>query len=115
MTIDLLLEIVTHDKNLGSEIFNTHGSFSANTKIEIPGGAIITAKGIILKKAFGFPETLELLLSFSTGVVSGLVSSWIYEKLKGKAISIHIDRTEIQLNKNEIEKIIIEKIEKSTK
>lgn len=112
MTVNLLLGIDTYDKNLLSDIFNTPGSFSTNSEIAIPGGAKIISKGLKLKKAFGFPQTIELILSFGTGVASGLVASWIFQKLKGRTTSFRIDRTEVKINKGEIEKIIIEKIKK---
>lgn len=112
MRVDLLLDIDTQNKYLRSEIINNFDSFSSYNEIKIPGDVKITSHTLAIKKAFGMPETLELIISFSIGIASGVVASWIYEKLKGRAKALYIDRTKVEIRKGDIEKIIIEKIKK---
>jgi hypothetical protein len=113
MIMKMQLEIDTEDRKLGFDLVGTSNSLSPGTKVEIPGSAILTFDGLIGRKAFGFPVTLEFILTFSSGVSAGIVANWLYEKIKGRALKLRIDRTEVQINKGEIERIIFEKIEKS--
>jgi hypothetical protein len=107
------LEIDTKDRKLGFDLVGTLNSLRPGTKVEIPGSAILTFDGLIGRKAFGFPITLEFIVSFTSAVSAGIVANWLYEKIKGRASTLRIDRTEVQINKGEIERVIIEKIEKS--
>lgn len=88
----------------------TH-SLRVGQQKDLPGGAVVTWKGQIERKAIGSPTTITLLLSFGTGVASGLVASWLYDKLKGRASTLRIERTVIQINEGEITRIITERIE----
>jgi hypothetical protein len=80
--------------------------------IEAPGNAMLTYDGLIGKKAVGFPLTLEFILTVTTGVSTGLVANWLYDKIKGRASTLRINRTEVRMSKGEIGRIIIEQIEK---
>jgi hypothetical protein len=51
-------------------------------------------------------------LSFGSGVSAGIVANWLYEKLNRRISKIRTSRQEVHINKGEIEKIIIEEIEK---
>lgn len=105
------IEIETEDRRLGFDLMGT-SKLNAGMKVDIPGDAILSFDSIMGRKAFGFPETLEFIMTFTTGVSASLVASWLYDKIKGRASRIIINRKEIQMNKGEIERIIIETIEK---
>ena len=108
----ILIQVSTHDKQIAFDMMGGSNSFSAGTTVDIPGNASLTASGIIGRKAFGLTETLEFVLTFGSGVTSGLVASWLYDKLKGKAASLRIERREVQIDNDEIKNILIEIIEK---
>ena len=102
----ILIEITTHDKQLSYDIIGNYSSYAVGTTIQIPGNASLTSSGIISRKAFAFPETLEFILTFGTGVASGMVASWLYDKLKGKATRLRIEKQEIQIDQGEIKRIL---------
>ena len=108
--MEILLEIETHDRQLVSAIIGQQQAVSKEKTVNIPGNAILKAKGIAVRKAFGLPETLEFVLSFGSGVASGIVANWIFQKIKGRATAFKIDRVEVKLNKGDIERVLIEKI-----
>lgn len=105
------IEIYTNDQNLGNDLMGTPTFLNIGGKRELSTDAILELKGVSKTKAFGFPETIELVLSFGIGATSSLLASWLYEKIKGRATNLRIDRTEVFINKGEIEKLIVEKIE----
>ena len=104
------IEIQTHDRFL---VFDVLGKKSAslNDVVNIPGNAQITYKGSLILKSVGIPETVNFALTFGSGVMAGVVANWIYDKFKNKTEKITINRRYINLDKNEIKKIIEESIE----
>ena len=85
----------------------------SGTVATIPGEATLTLRSMFVRKAFGAPETLELLLSFGSGVASGVVANWLYGKLKGRNVKLRIEEQEIEIDEGEIKRIISRTIEKS--
>ena len=106
------LEIDTHDSGLGFALFGANATIGAGTSVELPGDAKLTCQSLYIRKALGAPETLTLVVSFGSGVAAGLVADWLYEKLRGRATSLRIDRVEIQIEAGEIRRLLVEKIEK---
>jgi len=104
------IEIQTHDRSLVFDVLEKK-SVSLNDEVEIPGNAKISYKGSLVLKSVGIPETVNFVLTFSSGVVASVVANWIYDKFKNKTEKIKINRREINLDKNEITKIIEESIE----
>jgi len=109
------IEIHTHDRKLLSDILE-NSSVSMGDETNISDQARIKYDGSYIRKALGFPEIIYLILTFSSGVSAGVIANWLYDKLKKKNIEkLIIDKTEVEINKEEITKIIIEiiKIEKN--
>ncbi len=106
------LEIETNDREFIMELLGTSDGLRCGRQIEIPGGAILHFRGIIGRKDFDSSKIFEFTLSFGIGVSTGIVANWLYEKLNRRIPKIRINRHEIHINKGEIEKIIIEEIEK---
>ena len=105
------LEIDTHDRQLAYDLTET-SSFSAGQQKSIPGGATVTFKGMSVRKAFDVPNTIELVISFGKSAIAvGLAVKWLYDKIKGRATVIRIDRREIQIEEGKIKRIIEEKIQ----
>lgn len=115
----ITIEIDTHDENLENDLMETL-SPSIDQQKEMPGGALINYKGRLteLKESISAKNVLHvitLLLTFGGNVASGLIANWLYEKIKGKATKIRIQRKEIQIDEGEIKKIIDEIIEAEEK
>lgn len=106
------IEIDTEDRQLSSDLMGNSETAQNGQTVNIPGGAKLTLGPLVKRYAVGVPETIEAVLTFGSGVASGLVASWLYDKIKGRATRLRIDETEVEINKGEIEHIIVRKIEK---
>ena len=112
----MYIEIDTHDHLLDFELFEIREktTFSVGDQKSLPGGFTMIFDGVTVRKAIGFPETITLVITFAGTVVSSvainLLSSWLYDKLKGRAETLRIDRREIHIDKGEITRIIEESI-----
>ena len=62
--------------------------------------------------SFGHPGSGGGEFSDPTGIAVGVVANWLYDKLKGRATTLRIDRIEVHLDRGEIEKILVERIER---
>lgn len=67
-------------------------------EVEITRGATLTYKHSEIQKAVDLPSVDVFALGFASGVSSSVVGSWLYDKLKGKATSLRIDRIEVNLD-----------------
>jgi len=80
----------------------------------VPGDAELVMGGMRLRKAFGAPETLELAPSFGTGVASGLVANWLYEKLRGcPSITLRIEEQDVELEEGQIKRVLTRLIDRT--
>src|SRR5690349_12107026 len=102
MSVTVLVQIDTQDRRLAFDLMDST-ALSKGDRHELGGGASVTFQGIVGKKsAFGVQETIELAISFSSGVGSGLIANWLYGKLKGKATRVRIHRQEVELDRGKI-------------
>lgn len=104
------IEIHTYDRRLAFDMFET-SSTNDHTEIQISSDVKLKYEGLYIRKAIGFPEILYSILEFSSGVATGVVANWLYNKLKGKKIKkLMIEKTEVEINKGEIRRVIEEKL-----
>ena len=103
------IEIQTQDRFLAFELLGKK-SVSLHDSVDLPGNAKLSYNGSVIRKSFGVPEIVNFSVTFGSGVAAGLVANWLYDKLKDKTKKITINRREIQLDKDEIKKIIEESI-----
>ncbi len=82
----MYLEIEYHDRKLPFDLVGNSTEFKSGSKIDIPGGAIAEFQGIRDFKGVDLSNILEVVLNFTGGVATGLVASWLYDKLNGRAI-----------------------------
>ena len=80
-----------------------------------PGGARLRYEGTLFQEAAGAPEVARFILHMGgdvgVGVVSGLLSAWLYDRLKaGQATKLRIDRVDVELKQGAIERIITERL-----
>jgi len=98
--------------DFSSALFETKG-LGAGTQKEIPGGGTITMQSMIMRKAYGIPQYIEIVLSAGGSVAAGVSSNYIYDKFKkhkGENLSIRINRREVHSDKGKIAKMIGEEI-----
>ena len=108
------IEIETSDSQLLPDLLETtSSSIQPGYQKSFPDGGSITLQKDIKRRSLTVPpETITLILSVGGSITANVISTWLYEKLKGRAIRLHIDRKEIQIDNGEIKKIIEESIDK---
>lgn len=104
--MNILVEIETQDAGLEQELMEK--ASMADKKTSLPASAVLMKVHLSLSTEGIF----TFLLSFRPGVDAGLMSNWLCEKIKGRATRLRLDKAEVQINKEEIEKIMIEKMGK---
>lgn len=107
------VEIDTYDSHLVLDLMDVTNTtaLQAGYQRSIAGDATLTYQKTIVRKAFGVPETLDLVLTIGSSVAANVISSWLYDKLKGRKATLRIDKKEIQIEKGEIVRIIEEKVQ----
>ena len=101
------LEIYTYDKSL---LYDILGRASDSRSVTIPGNATLTYKVSTMRLADGLPEIINFAMTFGSGIATGLISNWIYDKLTRRTEKILINRKEVYLDKEEIKRILEETI-----
>lgn len=109
--MQIKLEIETQDNKLLNDLFEWKNDKWQPVSFE--GDATARYDGSIASLAEGVPTVIVVLVTFVTAVAAEVVANWIYDKIAGRASGLKIERTEVQMDRNEIRKIIIEKIEES--
>jgi hypothetical protein len=109
----LRLSIDTADWRLGFDLMGNPQSLGSGATVVLPGNATLTYRHTEARRAFGMPETVELLLAVTTGTASGLAANWLYEKLKGRKVTLRIEEQEVQIDEGEIKRVISRIIERS--
>lgn len=109
MEIEIAIE--TTDPQLIADLLETTSSnFQIGSQVTVADGATLTLQNINRRRSLGaMPEIITLGLSLSTSVATNLVSTWLYEKLKGRASGLRVDRKKIPIDSEEIEKNIQQK------
>ncbi len=102
---NIIIEIQSEEERLVSEIMEKPKKI--DFKSDLPGHTII------MKVDSSLDAEKTFLLSFGTRIAPGLLASWLFQKINGRATGLRIDRLDVQINKDEIEKIIAEKIGKN--
>ena len=104
------VEIETFDEKLLSDLFEfKEGEWQPRLFKE---GASAEYKGSEERLAVGLPSIEIIVLEIIKDLAIGVISAWLYEKIKGRAVTLRIEKTEIEIDKGEIERILLEKIEK---
>jgi hypothetical protein len=106
----VLIEIETKDRQLALDILGDSNCFNRGKIIDIPGNARLILKRIGERKGSGFSATIVCVIAFGSGVASRPIAHWLYQKIAGRASRIRIDRTETAVSKEEIKRIIREKV-----
>ena len=111
----MYIEIDTNNNQLAYELMNKKivdgVSLSKGEKIEFDGVSV-TYNGRIIRKAVDVPTTIQLVVTFASGVAASYVATWLYNRVHGKAERITIDHTEVEIDKGEIQRIIETHIKK---
>ena len=105
------IEVETRDIRVAFDILGTPGRLASGTSVSAPGGATLTFEGLIERRAFNVPGVLQFIVNSSIDIDIGLLAAWLYEKVKGRATHLRINRVEIQIEEGEIKRVLSEQIE----
>ncbi len=100
--INLFLEIEPQDQKLTFELMKRP------EKIDMK--VVLPATVVIMKVHPSIEGKEKFLLSSGNKVAPTLLANWLYERISGQANKLWMDRIEVPINKNEIERVIAEKI-----
>jgi len=107
------LDVLSDEPLLSSDVMQSKTLSSGETKAQGPGDAVLTWEGEDFAKAAGIPHLIHFALDVGSGIASGLMTAWVWDKFKGKSIrSISIDRTLVEFDEGKIKRVLQERIEK---
>lgn len=69
---------------------------------DIPGPATLVSQGLVVRKAVDLPSTLNVILKVGGQVAIGLVTAWLYDKLKGKNVQLKVDGDPIEIDQESL-------------
>lgn len=105
------IEVETTEKRLPTQLLDADEPIAGAIRV-IPGGAQIQYRGRISARGAlpGSPELFEFVLTLASGASSSLIASWLYDKLRGGARTIRIDRTVIEITPEGLHRAVKEHI-----
>jgi hypothetical protein len=109
--VTLNFEIQTSGPLLAFELLGRPKSIEIGKPVPVPGLGTLCLEEMREQRSVDLPTVLKFGITFATGAVSSLAANWLYEKLKGRARSLRIDRVEIQIDEGEIKKILATRLE----
>jgi len=107
MEIDI--EIYTKDNSLIFDLLRKKSAKRGDI-ITISEDVKFVYKGTLTHFAVDVPSIIHATIEIGGSIAIGIVSAWLYDRLKGRAEKIKIDRTVIEVEEGEIRRIIEEKI-----
>lgn len=108
----LKLEIDTTDRALVDDLLEGRYDADPQRVVAVPGNAELRIDHLVKRFAVEVPETIVVLLDIGKDVAIGLLSAWLYDKLKGRAQTLTIEDTEVHIVQSDIEIHIKRRLEK---
>jgi hypothetical protein len=112
LSVNIQIEIVTKDNMLLYDVMGSREAHSGMTTEVVPD-VTLQLDQYILREAVRFPLIFQFTLSIGEGIRMSAVSAWLYDKLNGRATKLEIGQTEVQIDKEEITRLLNEKINRS--
>src|SRR5690348_827031 len=109
MQLELLIE--SYGPQLAFELFAPSPSVSSGMTMTTPGNATLVLGEMYGWKSVGAHEVITLVLRAGGDVGVGLLSAWLYDKLKGRAKSLRINRRVVEIEEGLIRRVIEEHVE----
>jgi hypothetical protein len=107
--VNILIEIRSQIEGLDSAL--KKGPEKLGKKVDLPATAVFMP----VQRSKGKEGGYTFQLSFGINLAPVLLANWLYEKINGRATKLLIDRTEVPIDKNEIERVITAKIGEESK
>ena len=120
ISLEIPITIYTHNHKLISDLLE-ETSVKLGMEKKVADGLALRYDNAKIRKAFGFPEMIQITLlvaaTLSEEVAADLITAWLLKKLDKKEAEVkspQIDRLTVELDKDKIKKIVLEKIKKTT-
>ena len=110
------ITIFSSHAGLVSELFAPVQSVAEISRSQVPGNATITLScWYLAPEPIDSQDAIVLELECGKDVVVAPVATWLYDRLKGRPVTLWIDRTEISIEKEEIRRVLTERIDHEQK
>ena len=106
--VNIFIQIQSQIDGLDSAL--TKAPETVDKKVDLPA----TATFMAVQRSKGIEGRYIFMLNFGINLAPGLLANWLYEKINGRATNLLMDRTEVPIDKSEIERVITEKIERES-
>ena len=103
------IEVDTYDKQLTTDILGRK-SISSGDKIDIYRNMVLEYQLTLKKFSIEEPDTVIFTLDVEGDVATNtsIFATWLHDNLKNRAVKLKINRTEVDVDEEEIKKIINE-------
>ena len=103
------IEVDTYDKQLTTDILGRK-SISSGDKIDIYRNMALEYQLTLKKFSIEEPDTVIFTLDVEGDVATNtsIFATWLHDNLKNRAVKLKINRTEVDVDEEEIKKIINE-------
>ena len=103
------IEVDTYDKQLTTDILGRK-SISSGDKIDIYRNMALKYQLTLKKFSIEEPDTVIFTLDVEGDVATNtsIFATWLHDNLKNRAVKLKINRTEVDVDEEEIKKIINE-------
>lgn len=98
------ITIVTRDKGLAHDLIEPDGNrMATGMSNEIADDTTITYKRTLVTKGLDTPPVADFVLYVGGSVALNVVSSWLYDKLKNKEVSLKIGNQPVDVDEDTIQ------------
>lgn len=112
--MEIEIEIETGDHQLLNDILeNPSSPVQPGYQKRLSTGATITLKSDVKRRGINIPpESITLVLSLGTSIATNILSTWLYEKMKGRTLKLHINHKETRVEEGAIQETLKETIKR---
>ncbi|OGQ01094.1 MAG: hypothetical protein A2Z40_01605 [Deltaproteobacteria bacterium RBG_19FT_COMBO_60_16] len=104
------IEIGTRGVALAFAFFGAGGAVTPGDEVETPGGGTLTYLAHIEDPTREIPTILVVALDVGNGADVPAISAWMEETIGGRALSMTVDRVEVEPHRGAIERALRERM-----
>lgn len=104
MSQSVNVEIATSDKRITWDLMEPDdGQMSTGESNQIAEGAELVYRGTRIQKGLDFPSVVQMTLDMGSDVAVGVVSAWLYDKLKDEDATLTLGGEQVAIQKERIQ------------
>lgn len=109
--MEIKVRIEFSDESVLENIFDA-GSIEEGGQVGICPGVVLSIEKYSRLRHIESLQILEFVISFGGGIIVGVVSNWLYDRLSNKRARLMIEHQEIDINRDSIKARITKIIDK---